>query len=95
MMVRCGACELPERFTLRILISLILPTLCLAGVFFLGRFFIRRPEVPTRLVTFGTNPQSKFSLLCFRITGYVFCSVAIAFALLTAVYLAVLTLQTR
>jgi hypothetical protein len=64
-------------------------------MFLLGRFFIRRPEAPTRFFTFGTNPQSKFGLWWFRIVGYFFCIMSAASAVLTAVYLAVLTIQKR
>ncbi len=80
---------------MRILISLLLPSICLIGIFLLGRFFIRRPEAPTNFFTFGTNPQAKFGLWWFRMVGYLFCITSAGLAVLTAIYLAILTLQKR
>ena len=63
--------------------------------FFLGLFFIRKPQAPTRFFTFGMFPESRLGLRWFRFTGYLFCSVCVVYWILTPLYLIALFLQQR
>ena len=63
------------------------------GIFFLGLFFIRKPQVPTRLFTFGMFPESHFGMWWSRITGYLFCTVCVFYWILTPFYLIALFRQ--
>ena len=68
-------------------VSLALPLTLSVGAFFLGLFFIRKPQAPTRLFTFGLLPDSRFGQWWFKVTGYVFCAVCVGFWVLTPLYL--------
>ncbi len=72
-----------------IFVALILPLTLSVGGFFLGRFFIRSPEVPTRLFTFGMSPDSRFGHCWFRFAGDLVCAVCVGFWVLTPIYLIV------
>ena len=72
-----------------LLVSLLLPLAFSVGGFFLGRFLIRRPEVPTRFFTFGMFPESRFGYWWFRLAGYMFCAICVGFWILTPLYLIV------
>jgi hypothetical protein len=76
-------------------ISLLLPLTFTVGLFFLGRFFIRRPEAPTRFFTFGMQPTSRFGIWWFRLVGYFFCGSCVLFWVLTPIYLIVYLHQRR
>ncbi|RSL17839.1 hypothetical protein EDE15_3388 [Edaphobacter aggregans] len=67
---------------MQLLIASILPLTFAAIMFFLGRYFIRHPEVQHRFFTLGMLPQSKFSRAWSRFTGYLFCSVSVGFVIL-------------
>lgn len=62
-------------------------------VFFVGGYFIRHPEEPTRFFTLGMASDSKFGWWWFRVTGYLVCLVALAFALVIGIHVAILTLH--
>jgi hypothetical protein len=56
-------------------------------LFFLGLFFIRTPQAPTRFFSFGMFPDSRFGNLWFRCAGYLFCAGAVGYWILTPFYL--------
>ena len=78
------------RSPLSVMVSLLLPLIFAVGVFFLGRLFVRRPEVPTKFFTFGMSPQSRFGLVASKCMGYFFCVVAALYVVLVLLYLIVL-----
>jgi hypothetical protein len=78
-----------------ILFSLLLPLIFAAGLFFLGRLFIRRPEVSTKFFTFSMNPKSRFGAVASKCIGYFFCVGAIIYVVLIPLYLVILFHQTR
>jgi hypothetical protein len=71
------------------LVSLLLPLTFTVCVFFLGRFFVRTPEIPTRFLTFGMFPKSRIGFWLFRSVGYLICGACIVFWILTPLYLIV------
>jgi hypothetical protein len=63
-----------------ILASLVVPMILAVGMFFVGRLFIRRPEV------FLYGRQSEFGLVACRVIGYVLCACAVGLVLLAPIY---------
>jgi hypothetical protein len=74
-------------------VSLVLPLTFSVGVFFLGLFFIRKPEAVSRFFTFGMNPMPRLGAWWSRFAGYIFCAVCIGFWILTPLYVIALVKQ--
>jgi hypothetical protein len=68
-------------------VSLLLPLIVTVGIFFLGRFLVLRPGVPTRLFTLGKFAESRVGFWFFRSVGYLLCVGCIFFWILTPLYL--------
>lgn len=62
------------------------------ALFLLGLYFIRKPQAPARLFSFG-RPPHRFVIWATRAIGYLFCSVCVAYLVLTPLYLIALSHQ--